>query len=167
MRSIKDILGSVAIGIMIGIILFECLFALKLFSDANGNDNNIDVEIEEGETSVVEFEELGLVPGQSVEYELYLSTGDGPTQCISLDFYETGDSPLKDYVRVTIFLNDEEICDELLGDVMDAGNIVCNADISSGEHKITLVYYMPEEVGNEAAGAEAWFDLFITAQFMQ
>jgi hypothetical protein len=39
-------------------------------------------------------------------------------------------------------------------------------DLASGEpREVTVIYYMAEEVGNEAEGAQAWFDLYITAQF--
>ena len=161
----KDIISSIVIGIMVGIIIFECIFAIKIFRSRD-DDQSIQVEIEEGESSVVEFEKLGLVPGQSVEYTLYLSSDDGPTKTVHFDFYETADSPLKDYVYVKMFFAGEEICDSLLADVMSDAPIEFEADLSTGDkYEITIIYYMPLEVGNEAEGAEAWFDLYITAQF--
>lgn len=165
MKTVKDILGIIAIGIMAGIIIYECFFIWNLFNSSNGN-HTVKVEIENGEGETVPFEKLGLVPGDSVTYDLYLSTTDGPTKSVYLEFYEVQDSPLKDFVRVRILVNDEELCDELLGDLMDSGKIDFNMDLSVGDEcKVTLVYYMPIEVGNEAANAEAWFDLCITAQF--
>ena len=77
----KDILSSIAIGVMVGIIIFEVIFAINLFRDPNG-DGSIQVEIEDGETTEVEFEKLGLLPGQSTEYTLYLSSSDGPTKTL-------------------------------------------------------------------------------------
>lgn len=165
MKTIKDILSILAIGIMAGIIIYECFFIMNIFNRNDGN-HSVNVELEIGEGETVPFEKLGLVPGDSVTYDLYLSTSDGPTKTIYLEFYEIQDSPLKDFVRVRILVNDEEICDELLGDLMDSGKIDFNMDLSVGDEcKVTLVYYMPTEVGNEAANAEAWFDLCITAQF--
>lgn len=161
----KDILSSIAIGVMVGIIIFEVIFAINLFRDPNG-DGSIQVEIEDGETTEVEFEKLGLLPGQSTEYTLYLSSSDGPTKTVHFDFHETSDSPLADFVYVKMIFNGEVICDALLADVMTDAPITFEADLSTGEqHEVTIIYYMPEEVGNEAEGAEAWFDLYITAQF--
>jgi hypothetical protein len=58
------------------------------------------------------------------------------------------------------------MCDELLADLLGGEDIVVHGDITAAdEYKVTIVYYMPEEVGNEAANAEAWFNLYITAQF--
>lgn len=166
MRSVKDILSSIAIGVMVGIILFEVIFAVRLYLNSNG-DQSINVEIENGESEVVEFEKFGLVPGESTEYTLYLSTNDGPTKHVTLEFSEQEDSPLKEFVRVKVLVNDEETCDELLADLLDGQKITCAGDLSSAEEfKITIIYYMPTEVGNEAANTEAWFNLYITAQFI-
>ena len=165
MKTVKDILAILAIGIMAGIIIYECFFILNLFN-RTGDNHSIQIELETGEGQTIPFEKLGLVPGDSVTYDLYLSTTDGPTKKVYLEFYEVQDSPLKDFVRVRILVNDEEICDELLGDLMDSGKVDFDTDLSVGsECKVTIIYYMPEEVGNEAANAEAWFDLSITAQF--
>lgn len=165
MKSLKDVLGSVLIGIFVGVIIFEVIFALNLFKNGN-TDQNINVEIENGETEVVEFEKLGLVPGDKTEYTLIITTKDTIAQTIQLNFYETQDSPLKDFVRVKILIEDEEVYDGLLGDAMDGDAIDTDTSITAGgECRVTIVYYMPEEVGNEAEGAEAWFKLYITAQY--
>ena len=166
MRKTKDIISSIAIGVMVGIIIFEVIFALRLYLNRDG-DQTIHAEIENGETEVLEFEHFGLVPGESTQYNLYLSTDDGPTKHVTLEFAEAEDSPLADFVRVKVLVNDEEACDELLADLLSGQEITCNADLSSiGELKITIVYYMPDSVGNEAENAEASFNLYITAQFI-
>lgn len=165
MSSIKSVLSSIAIGVMVGIIIFEVIFAIKLYGRMDENQD-LSVEIENGETEVLEFEKLGLIPGESVEYNFYLNTNDGATHNVKFEFSETDDSPLKDFVRVKLLVNDEEMCDELLADLLGGEDIVVQGDITAtDEYKVTIVYYMPEEVGNEAANAEAWFNLYITAQF--
>lgn len=165
MRNFKDVLLSIAIGVMVGVIIFEVIFAIHLYQSA-GDNQNLNVKIESGEEEVVEFDALGLLPGQSTEYNLYLTTNDGPTKSVRLEFREKEDSPLADFVRVQIFANDEEICDELLADLMSGGDVILDGDLTAAEEfKITIVYYMPEEVGNEAANTEAWFDIYVSAQF--
>lgn len=163
MKKTTDILSSIAIGIMIGVIIFECILAIKAYSSRE--DGSISVNVENGEASVVEFEKLGLVPGQSVEYKISLSTKDGPTNRVYLNFYETEDSPLKDFVMAKITINDEVLCDELLADLFDGNEVDYMIDISSSDCKVNITYYMPLEVGNEAENAEAWFNLYITAEF--
>lgn len=165
MRKTTGILSSIAIGIMIGIIIFECILAIKIYNSRGSG--SINIEIEDGEESVVEFEKLGLVPGQSVEYNIALSTKDGPTNRIYLNFYETEDSPLKEFVRAKITINDEVLCDELLADLFYGYEADYLIDISKSDCKINITYYMPLEVGNEAENAEAWFNLYITAEFRQ
>jgi hypothetical protein len=165
MSKIKDIISSIAIGVMLGIIIFEVIFAIRLYMRSN-DDQSIDVKMEYGETEIVEFEKFGLIPGESTEYTLYLSTSDGSTSHVTMEFSEQDDSPLGDFVRVKILVNDEELCDELLADLFGGNDVTISGDISSDEFKVTLVYYMPEEVGNEAENAEAWFNVNITAQFI-
>ena len=165
MRKTKDIISSIAIGVMLGIIIFEVIFAIRLYLRSN-DDQSLDVTIEYGETEIVEFEKFGLVPGESTEYTLHLSTTDGPTRYIIMEFSEREDSPLADFVRVKILVKGEEVCDELLVDLLNGAEVTFEGDLYSEEIEVTLVYYMPTEVGNEAENTDAWFNVIITAQFI-
>jgi hypothetical protein len=165
MRYTKDVLISIGIGIMLAIIIFEGLVLAKIIRIGN-SDQNVDVEIVNGESEVVEFEGLGLVPGEKLEYTLNVSTNDGVAHTIVFDFREEKVSPLADYVYVKLTIGDDVVCDTLLADVMDAGSIGYKYNLSAdAECEVNITYYMPEDVGNEAEGAEAWFDLYITARF--
>ena len=165
MRKASDIIISIVIGVMLGVILFEGSVLYKII-DLGRDDHSIGVEIEDGESGVVSFEHLGLVPGDEIEYTLVITSKDGPTYAVDFEFHETDDSPLKDYVYVRMLLGDEELCDVLLADVMDSGAISRELRIKEGEAcELTIIYYMPEEIGNEAENADAHFDLYVTGRF--
>lgn len=165
MRRISDIIISIVVGVMLAVIIFEGLVLYKII-DLGKDDHSIGVEIADGESGVVSFEHLGLVPGDEVEYTLTITSKEGPTYAIDFDFRETGDSPLSDYVYVRMLLGDEELCDVLLADAMDGGVISRELKIKEGDScEVTIIYYMPEEVGNEAENAEAHFDLYVTGRF--
>ncbi len=164
MKRSTNIILNAAVCIMILVIIVECIIAITLAFNS-GKDSNIDVNIKEGETSIVEFEKLGLIPGESTEYKINLSTEAGTTDCIYINFDETQDSPLKDFVKAKISINGEVICDELLSVLFNADDITYAVDLNSADCEIVIVYYMPLEVGNEAENAEAWFNLLVTAEF--
>ena len=165
MRRTKDIIISIVIGVMLAVIIGEGLVLYKII-DLGKDDHSIGVEIADGESGVVSFEHLGLVPGEQIEYTLIVTSNEGPTYAVDFDFRETEDSPLSDYVYVRMLLGEEELCNALLADLMDSGAISRELKIKESDScELTIIYYMPEEVGNEAENAEAHFDLYITGRF--
>ena len=165
MRRVSDIIISIVVGVMLAVIIGEGLVLYKII-DLGKDDHSIGVEIADGESGIASFEHLGLVPGEQVEYTLTVSSKEGPTYAVDFEFRERDDSPLKDYVYVRMLIGEEELCDALLADVMDSGAISHNLKIKEGDScDITIIYYMPEEIGNEAEGAEAHFDLYVTGRF--
>lgn len=165
MRRTKDIIISIVIGVMLAVIIGEGLVLYKII-DLGKDDHSISVEIGDGESGVAGFEHLNLVPGQEVQYTMSISSKDGPTYAVDFEFRNRGDSDLQDYVYVRMLIGEEELCNALLADVMDSGPISHYTRISEGDPcEVTIIYYMPEEIGNEAEGAEAHFDLYVTGRF--
>ena len=165
MRRASDVIISIIIGFMLAVIIGEGIVLFKII-ELGKDDHSIGVEIADGESGVASFEHLNLLPGEEVEYTLLVSSNEGPTYAVDFEFRESDDSPLKDYVYVRMLIGEEEICNELLADVMDNGAISRNLVISKGDEcEVTIIYYMPEEIGNEAEGAEAHFDLYVTGRF--
>ena len=165
MRRASDVIISIVIGFMLAVIIGEGIVLFKII-DLGKDDHSIGVEIADGESGKVSFEHLNLVPGDEVAYTLLVSSIEGPTYAVDFEFREISDSPLKDYVYVRMLIGEEELCDELLADLMDNGAISRNLVISKGEEcAVTIIYYMPEEIGNEAEGADAYFELYITGRF--
>lgn len=165
MKRVSDIIICILLGVMLAIIIGEGILLYKIISAGN-DDHSISVEIADGESGVAGFEHLNLVPGSEVKYTLTVNSSDGPTYAVDFEFRDRGDSPLQDYVYVRMLIGEEEICDSLLADVMDSGAISHSIKIDKGEPcEVTIIYYMPEDIGNEAEGAEAHFDIYVTGRF--
>lgn len=145
--------------IMIGVGLTGWLVATV-------DDNSvIKVSLDNEETEAVAFETLSLIPGASCEYTIKLKKGSQKAYNLTLDFVETEDHNLKKFARVQILSDGETVCDELLAKVLDEGeHIVLPVDFQKDQNtELTVRYYLPLEVGNEAKNAEALFHLRLTA----
>ncbi len=157
-KSILAKIGIIAIGVLIavGAVLLICI-ALS-----DGQDV-IYLAPDDGKTHSVEFENLKLLPGEQCEYTVTLK-GDLSDCVVFLDFEEKEDKTLKNFARVRISADGNTVCDELLADVFGADAISLPADLCGGKQtELEIVYYLPEDVGNEAKNAKAVFELLITA----
>lgn len=124
----------------------------------------IEVQLSDGLTKEIEFEGLALVPGGEYEYEVILKNENSDTYELTLDFVETEESALKNFARVKILSNGNEVHDDLLVNVFEGEDIVLPVDFTRGENTaLKIVYYMPLDVGNEAKNTEAVFKLVLTA----
>ena len=126
--------------------------------------NVIEVRLEDGKTKSVHFDGLGLVPGDSCEYTIVLEAQSSKKYDLKLEFVETEEKTLKYYARVAILSGEELLYDELLVTAFEGDAIVLPVDFTEDMNtELTVVYYLPVTVGNEAKKAEAVFDLLITA----
>lgn len=124
----------------------------------------IEVQLENGKTQSVEFENLSLVPGEECEYTIKLEKSRADKYDLNLDFVEIEEKTLKNYARVKIIANGEVVCDELLATVFENEDIVLPVDFGEDKNtELKIVYYLPIEIGNEAKKAEAIFELLLTA----
>lgn len=150
------ILGSVLI--LIGVALMTWMLITEI------DRNNIEVYLSDDKTHTIEFKNLSLVPGESCEYYVKLKSENAKKYDLSLDFVETEDKTLKNFAYVKILSKDKLICDELLSSVFENKNIVLPVDFEAATNtELTIVYYLPIDVGNEAKNAEAVFELLIKA----
>lgn len=150
------IVGSVLI--IGGVVLMTCMLATE-------NDRDvIDVQLDEGKTQSVKFENLSLVPGQECEYTIRLEKVSLDECELNLDFVEMDEGSLKKFARVKIISNGEVLCDELLADVLEGDSVILPVDFDEGKNtELKIVYYLPIEIGNEAKNATAAFELRLTA----
>lgn len=152
--------------ICVGSILIIAGTAILGWSAGTSDDpGEITVTVRDGATETVEFEGLGLIPGESIEYEIKLKGDRSTAYDLTLDFVDLEESmKLKYFARVKILSGDEVICDELLAVALVKEDIHLRVDFTESKNtNIKIVYYMPAEVGNEAKNAEAVFKLMITA----
>ena len=128
------------------------------------NRNVINVRVQEGKTESFEFDNLNLIPGESCEYVINLKRDSMKKYDLSLDFVEIGNKSLKNFAYVKIISNGDVVCDKLLATVFEDQDVVLPVDFNEGKNtEITIVYYLPIDVGNEAKNAEAAFELLLTA----
>ena len=128
--------------------------------------NEITVEVQDGFMETVEFKDLMLVPGESCEYTIKLK-GDAAEQYeLTLDFVEIEEKTLKNFAYVKIISGDEVICDTLLADAFEDDSLVLPVDFTETRNTaLTIIYYLPTDVGNEAKNAEALFELHLSAEY--
>lgn len=154
----RTILFVAAVLIVIGVILMHFML------DAFRTGSVINVYLKDGKTEIVEFKDLALVPGQSREYELTMTGSPAKRYNVKLDFVENTDGKLKNFVYVKIISGTKVICDQLLADAMVDEQLVLPVDFGENAYTdLTLIYYLPVEVGNEAKNAEAKFSLLFIA----
>ena len=71
---------------------------------------------------------------------------------------------LKNFARVKIISNGETVHDELLASAFDSEDLKLTVNFAKKRNtELSIVYYLPIEVGNEAKNAEADFEIHLTA----
>ena len=154
----RILLVMASIIIIAGVALMGWIFA------TSEERNVIKVSLADGKTEAIQFEDLSLVPGDSCEYTIKLDGENAKQYDLTLDFVETSKMDLKNFAYVKIMSGDEVICDNLLATVLDEENITLEVDFKEKKNtELTVIYYLPLEVGNEAKNAEAVFELLLTA----
>lgn len=129
-----------------------------------GEENVIEVSIREDTVQTVEFENLCLLPGEQCSYTLSMSSEKAEKYDLKLQFVETEEKTLKHFAYVRIESDGQILCDQLLAEAFESDAMVLPMDFSQNRNtELTVTYYMPSEVGNEAENAEAIFDLRIVA----
>lgn len=156
-KIINIALIAMSVLILVGAVLTICF--------STSDKHVIDVTVEADKTKSAHFEELCLRPGESCEYTLSLSGKYTKEYRITLCFEDQNpELTLKDHAYVRMEMGDEVLCDARLSEVLERDSIELDIDFTDGEkHEIKIVYYMTEDVGNEAQNAEADFKLLVTA----
>lgn len=139
--------------------------ALMAWSLATADDrDNIDLELSEGVTETISFENLCLLPGDEASYHLNLKDSNTKKYSLIFDFVEKDDKGLKNFVRVKIASGDTVLYDELLSTAITAERIAFDVNFRERLNtQLDITYYLPLDVGNEAKNGEVLFDLLLTA----
>lgn len=158
-KIMRALLVIASLLVLIGVLMTVWIFIQRK------NQDIIKVQLSDGETEVIKFDALNLLPGDSCEYIIELKEEDFPQYNLSFDFVDVDEKKtLKNYARVKIIANEAVVYDELLATAFENDNIVLPVDLDTGKNaKLKIVYYLPLEVGNEAKNAEAVFEVLLTA----
>jgi hypothetical protein len=153
-------------------ILMICLSAtilvgvgvMSYFIFISEDTDTIELKITTNGSKTVEFHDLGLIPGASCEYSIALRSDVKGEYSLSIRFTGNGRGTLQNYIFAKLYIDGEIICDRPLHELFDDGNVTFSSHLSKKEGAdIIVVYYMPEDIGNEAEGATADFNLIIDA----
>ena len=149
--------GSVLI--LVGVVLTGFLLATEEDSTV------IEIYLEYNSSHTVEFEHLGLIPGWETRYQLEFLQTRVDRYDLYVDFIpKDGGGELAKYARVKILSGETEVYDELLADAFRHPSLILPVDFGTGANtSLTVVYYLPEDVGNEAKLAEAFFEVRFSA----
>lgn len=152
--------------IVLSVLIICCIaFTFHMLSEAEHVENDIiTVELDEGVTKEVVFKKLNLAPGESCDYTLFFEREEVTAYGVTFSFEEEGDLELKNYVYVRLEANGAVIYDKLLAEAFEDEIVNLHVDPAvTGSHGITITYYLPKDVGNEAQKAQSSFKLLVTA----
>lgn len=158
----KKRLTNIALIVMCVIILLGVALTIYCLT---ADKHIIKVSIEPDETKAIRFKELFLYPGESCEYTLSLSSEYAKKYQLALCFEDQNlELTLKNYAYIRMEKDGNVLCDTQLAEIFKRQTIELAVDFTDGEtNDIKIIYYMPEDVGNEAQNAEADFKLLVTA----
>lgn len=125
----------------------------------------LQINIEQGKTETVWFEDLCLRPGEQASYTLLLNSRYEDAYQLLLHFEDEDPAlTLKQYTYVRIERDGEVLCDARLAELFAQEALRVTVDVTDqAKQELTVTYYMPEEIGNEAQNATAAFQLLVTA----
>ena len=150
--------------IAVSVLLLGGAALLYWAMDTQDDRNVVRVQLDAGETETIQFERLCLIPGETCEYTVSLSGSHAKQYTLNFDFVETEVGTLKNYARVKIVANGTVVCDELLATAFERTDLALEVDFDAEKNpELSIVYYLPIEIGNEAKNAEALFELLLTA----
>ena len=145
------------LGLMASMLILLVMNAHEDFS------KNIKVR-EDGVTEdVFTVRDLRLSPNQSKEYEVDLVCDASGAYNITLEYEEKQHGTMKHYVDVVVKANGETVHEGKLSSLMDKheivsfdGNLFAKKPLT-----VTVIYTMPYEIGNEAQGTSADFNVHL------
>lgn len=149
---------------LFGALILLCGCVLVYIAAESNYGNIIDINIEDGECEKVEFKKIFILPGESCSYMLRLNMKAHGKYSLHLDFDMVDSHNLEKYVNVKVLVDGRTLCDTPLSELLSEDNRGIDYLMSSWlPENVEIVYYIPEEVGNEAQGAYTTFDLNVTA----
>ena len=149
------------------VMAFLCLLCLiavgiTIYMIASGKgDYFFSIRIDDQE-DMLEFEGIGLVPGEELEYTVELDGRLNNVSHLDFRFVAEEEQPLAEYVYAKVYIDGELKCDELLSALLQKSKTVIECSLSKGESReLKIIYYMPIDVGDEAKRTEATFALYV------
>ena len=164
-RRRKSAAGWIVTVIMLALVI---VILLLLVQKKSCNTENSDMTVKLKSNGVtqetLEFEELGLYPGQEKEYTLLITCEETGVYTMDFIFVEVEDHGLKTYVDVSVTMDGETLESGKLDALLSGEKFTLETEFSKTQPvEIRIVYSMSLEIGNEAQGVSALFNLKIEA----
>ena len=129
----------------------------------DGFDERIKVRADGVTESIMTVRDLHLNPTESKEYTIDLVCEASGSYHIYFDYVEETDGGMKDFVNVTVSCGDAVMYQGSLKELLDTDAVIYFEEVLEADDPVpvTVRYEMPREVGNEAQGTFAGFDVHI------
>ncbi|MBQ8319672.1 MAG: hypothetical protein IJX81_02225 [Clostridia bacterium] len=105
-------------------------------------------------------EDLNVTPGKQVQVKAKISCQADGNYEFTLTFIETAESPLKDFLDVTVEKGGRTVAQAPLSELLSGGTMSFRQQVFEQESfDLIIIYSMDIDVSDEAQGAEASFDV--------
>lgn len=163
-RTRNILILTLCVYVLIGIAFFFYIRTVQ-----NDFPKEITVEVNGTTTSLLKIGEFNLKPGEDREYVVNLKSKVSGDYKINLDFTEITYSELKRFINVEIIVRDDESYYRTLSELLDSEEKIefmssLKWDMAT---RILIRFHMPIEVGNEAQGTVADFNVVLTATYAE
>ncbi len=127
---------------------------------------NIAVSSDGVTESIKEVKDLMLNPTESKEYSVNLVCEATGKYAIALEFIEKIDGGMKNFVDVTVKLGADVVYEGSLAELLDGGERIEFEGTLEDDVPlpVSVCYMMPYDVGNEAQGTSADFNVKLTVE---
>lgn len=153
---------SMSVMILVGIILSTVLY----YVNRKTTSENFTVVLKKDTLTAAPFSVVltGMRPGEQEEYTVLLKAEREAERKIYMEFTETENKGLPQFVEIEIFANGESVAKMPLEDIFEADPVCFTCHASMKEPvQIKIVYLMSLDVGNEAMGTSSKFEIKISS----
>lgn len=106
----------------------------------------------------------GIAPGVKATYTLNLQANSGDSFDAVMDFEKTGADSLAPYIAVEILVDGESVGNGSLAELLDGKQFNFHIDFDGTTAvEVEIIYSMGLDVGDEAQGTSADFDMILTS----
>jgi len=150
--------------LLVGICLVSLIAVWLGYNWMRNPDSTFEIMTPKGYSKSIDFGDLDLIPGESRQYDIDLTSKLTSKNYIVFSFEKSADSPLAEYIYCEMKIGDKLLCDTRLDNLLDGRALPYTANMKIGEPiRVDVRFYMPSSVTNEAQNKTASIRLNINA----
>lgn len=160
----KESMKSKSFGIMIvGFVLLAFMAITMIFFIVRAHiqfHEDFAITVDGVTEKTLSVPSLQLVPGSQKDYDVHVKCEATGLYEVEVFYYEKHNGGLKNFVNAVMMLGDEQVHEGALGELIDGEPVKFDWTFEEDEEMtLTISYEMPIEIGNEAKGTSASFDV--------